>query len=378
MRVALVGVLLALLAPATHALPTADVPPGLVPHLPIVVDGDDGFADPGSGVVGGSGTAADPYRIAGWLVPHAGTPALRLLNTRAHVSVQDVRTEGFDGLVYAITLLNATNVSLEGVVISHAAGGVAVRDGEIEIARSRFLGVHQPIDVTRAKASVRGTQLHHDDPALAELGGAPSIPGQVYVRQGGDVAMRDVVFDRIGVRFEDGAGPFTLLRGEFEGDGTFVGDGFYGPASAYVCGSRFGGSSTYRIGLMLGGGPVDIRGNDVRGGQEGLNLVGASSAWLERNVFADQSSKAMWLVQRNVTAHENVFLGEVRLTRGGDVRENWWGHPSGPSGLGPGTGAPLTRSSGSNPIPEFQPWLAEEPSLAVDCESSAPEWARLA
>ncbi len=123
---------------------------------PIVIVGDAGFLAPGSGVTGGSGTASDPYVIEDW-----SAPSVTLLGTSAHVVVRgnvlsspsygthcDQRgilgidhlpIRGHQGEV--VTVLHASNVTLEGNLVAGGTCGVRVQDSHHATLRdNRIVG----------------------------------------------------------------------------------------------------------------------------------------------------------------------------------------------------------------------------------------------
>src|SRR5437773_1133532 len=74
-----------LTGPATRA-----AAPSLTPHNPILIQSDADFTA-ANGVVGGSGTPADPYRIEGWDITPSGGPGIAIRNTAAYFEVRDLR-----------------------------------------------------------------------------------------------------------------------------------------------------------------------------------------------------------------------------------------------------------------------------------------------
>ncbi|HVL86820.1 MAG TPA: right-handed parallel beta-helix repeat-containing protein [Candidatus Thermoplasmatota archaeon] len=70
---------------ATTTDPCADP----TPHPPIAILGDDDFARPGNGVVGGAGTPADPYVICGWDIAPQGVDGILLKDTTRHVVIRN-------------------------------------------------------------------------------------------------------------------------------------------------------------------------------------------------------------------------------------------------------------------------------------------------
>lgn len=90
MRAVLLVAALAVLPALSVAAPLPTLP-ATVPHGPILIQGDAGF-NAANGVLGGTGTEADPYVIAGWdvLAIPGGADGIHLIGTRAHVVIRDV------------------------------------------------------------------------------------------------------------------------------------------------------------------------------------------------------------------------------------------------------------------------------------------------
>ncbi|MGQ0535603.1 MAG: right-handed parallel beta-helix repeat-containing protein [Methanobacteriota archaeon] len=68
--------------------PDLPCPAETTPHPPIRIEGDAGFLLPGSGVVGGTGTSADPFRIEGWDITPQGVDGIFVSGTTAHVVIR--------------------------------------------------------------------------------------------------------------------------------------------------------------------------------------------------------------------------------------------------------------------------------------------------
>lgn len=65
----------------------------LLPHAPILIDGDGGFTN-ASGVTWGSGTESDPYIIEGWDITTSTASAVEIRNTDVHFIVRDCLLRG--------------------------------------------------------------------------------------------------------------------------------------------------------------------------------------------------------------------------------------------------------------------------------------------
>ncbi len=123
--------LLAALPASAAAEPVPAAPPPYTPHAPILIDGDAGFLG-ANGVVGGRGTAADPYLIAGWEI-NASYAGIEIRNTNASFVIQDVRVyNGTCGVVtapcpvYGILVGPSSNGRIDRANVSNVQVGVAL------------------------------------------------------------------------------------------------------------------------------------------------------------------------------------------------------------------------------------------------------------
>ena len=101
-----------------------------VTHDPISIEGDSGFV-PENGVVGGSGTAADPYRVSGWRIDMSGEPypmnAVKVANTTAVFVISDMFIYGEDSDARGIYLLNVTSGTIDTCRIEDLNTGIGVQ-----------------------------------------------------------------------------------------------------------------------------------------------------------------------------------------------------------------------------------------------------------
>ncbi len=130
-------------APASdHAPPfqmTADIAVYLT-HDPISIEGDGGFV-PENGVVGGSGTEADPYMISGWRIDMSGEPypksAVKVANTTAVFVVSDMFIYGEDPYARGIYLLNVTSGAIDTCRVEDLYTGIGVQSSsEVDVAHN--------------------------------------------------------------------------------------------------------------------------------------------------------------------------------------------------------------------------------------------------
>jgi parallel beta-helix repeat protein len=116
---------------AAALLPAADA---RLPHPPIFIGGDEGFLLPSSGVVGGTGTAEDPFVIAGWdiqvdgpLNPRLTSTGINVHGTTAHFVIRDVVVWQAVFLNHGgITLDEVRNARVEAVWVNNTNSGIRV------------------------------------------------------------------------------------------------------------------------------------------------------------------------------------------------------------------------------------------------------------
>lgn len=118
---------------------------------------------------------------------------------------------------------------------------------------------------------------------------------------------------------------------------------------------------------------VKIIGNVFEGGAEQFSLFGGGSVIGNtfRNItdpFKNGVSFNPYYSPHKLIRNNSFESISPRVIAGFgnrslDMRENWWGDPSGPSGDGPGSG--VVFEGGNTPL--FEPWLTSPPPLATNC-----------
>ncbi len=119
---------------------SASVAPAIQPaanHAAILIDGDAGFTA-ANGVTGGSGTAADPYRIEGWTIDATQYIGLAVQNTRAHFVVRGITVNNGPTMGLAIWLSNVSHARVENSLFLGNLSGIQVWSG--------FGGVPEAVD----------------------------------------------------------------------------------------------------------------------------------------------------------------------------------------------------------------------------------------
>ena len=119
----LVAAAFAAAMPVARAAASTVLPTALASHAPIDIENDANFTAV-NGVVSGTGTAANPYVIAGWLITAPPFIGVQIRNTQAHVVVRDV--EVTLASVAGFYFFGVSNVTLANVT-AYANLGEGVR-----------------------------------------------------------------------------------------------------------------------------------------------------------------------------------------------------------------------------------------------------------
>lgn len=129
-------------------------------HPPIVIRGDLDFLNPANGVVGGSGTSDDPYRISGWEIRRELDFTSQPLNndersgvyieqTTAHFIVSNIVVGA--GIDWPVKLINAPDGIIEDVVTTDANYGILADHADRLIVRGP---AGLPMPIMRIQSSV--------------------------------------------------------------------------------------------------------------------------------------------------------------------------------------------------------------------------------
>jgi parallel beta-helix repeat protein len=95
-------------------------------HDPILITGNQEFTA-ANGVIGGSGTAEDPFVIAGWQINPTVDPGIHIIRTTAHFVIRDVVIQGTsiwaDGPM-GVVVEHASNFEIDAVDVSYCGAGI--------------------------------------------------------------------------------------------------------------------------------------------------------------------------------------------------------------------------------------------------------------
>ena len=176
--VALVVVMFTLVVPSSAgaaATPPQIVGAALAPHLPIDIEGNAGFTA-ANGVVSGTGTAGDPYLIAGWSIGSASPLGIQIRNTDAHALLRDLEVTATSAA--ALYLYNVANVTLDNVTASVNNGdGIRFESSRsILVDRSQLIGNRIGLVILNsADAVVRNSTFAVNVGDGAVLSGSPNV-----------------------------------------------------------------------------------------------------------------------------------------------------------------------------------------------------------
>lgn len=353
-----------------------------IPHPPIRIAenvGEEGFVlvagaptyRPGSGVIGGSGTADDPYVIAGWCIDGSDDTwdpvapdqdqGIHLESTDAHVVITDnlvVRNPD-----HGLQLSGVDNAVLEGndVTDNDRFGVRLSSSSDTEVLGNRIAG----------------------NGARGLLVGSSS---NVTVRDNG-ITHQDG--DGVEIRFSDDV---TLDNNTITDNGRYGVFGYF--SSSNELGDNTIARNEDRAVNLWNANQYRIHGNVISDNRFGLVMDGSRDNGIQKNTISDNGGHGMFMVdshendiRRNVladnrgdglhlrTSHGNVVrwndiedngddgLQARYVTGSVDARANWWGHVTGPSGgvddactdaVADGSGDSIDTTSASVC---FDPWL---------------------
>jgi parallel beta-helix repeat protein len=407
LRWAMLAVSVALSAPAITAGPAS----GAEPLPPIVVVGNEGptglvltdhpltgepIYRPGSGVVDGQGTAADPYVIAGWDVA-----AIHLRGTTAHVEIRDNRIGGVPATgsgAASVHVADGENVEVINNDIASADSGILFTDVVNVVAeRNRVQGGIAGIDaargedvdvqlntVTDATYAVRlgevdaatvsgnhlvdtrassqgGVQVGNSTDVLIQDNTVTSHHTGVYVvsTEGLVVRNNDIGSFSRGINpwFTNGAviegntidGPQNLGIGFAESSnsivrgnrvtGSIIGIQFLGPGSGSEIVDNHIDETDYAV-VISGGGPHTARDNLLEANDTAIHFSNTTgSAAIDNRIVGNGVGVSAMVTFSNVALHGNHIVGNGvgasnQAPEALDASGNWWGCPHGPGAEG--------------------------------------------
>ncbi len=136
-RIAILGIMIAA-APFFIRIEVPGAASPYVPHVPISIYGDEGFTA-ANGVVGGLGTAFDPYVIQGWEINASTAAGIAVQNTHLPFVIRNVYVHSGGFAHDGISLSYVANARVKNSTISGNYRGINVyaSDANVEILGNR-------------------------------------------------------------------------------------------------------------------------------------------------------------------------------------------------------------------------------------------------
>lgn len=238
---------------------------------PIAIRGNDGFRAE-NGVVGGSGTAEDPYVIEGWAIDATWSTGISIQDTDAAFVVRDVRVDSESALFDGVYVRNATGGRLEALSISGARVGIHL-DGaaDLSVVRSGVEGNQgNGISVLRgSQVSILGNRL---------VGNA--IGTWVYATQGAVVTGNDVASSTEAGIYLHGSRDVAVTGNNVTQD--VYGIYLFESSNVTVSGNRAWRNVETGVGLLKSG-MVAVEENRLDANGFGIFLFDTSNATLSAN-----------------------------------------------------------------------------------------------
>lgn len=369
------------------------------PRGPIHIDGEADLT-PENGVRGGSGTPDDPYVINDWVIVRADFVGVRIENTQSHILVKNVVMAPDVVPGRAFQLINVSHVTLENVRVSHATIGMELIDADHILVDESLIAAPNPprssfsgpqvvgFDILNGEnITIRNTTVSNyfrpfllfDPQNLTMEYSTFSLPvkesaGEVFGSMGlKNATIQQNVFENVMILIDSGES-VTFAENVHTGArrGIWFEDQPEVLGDITVCGSTF---EDLEAGGLFSSGTTEmnihVSNNRFIRNNVGVNIHG-NAVLVSENLFQNSTDIAysVGFTAPLFNLHNNSFENNangagVSVGPSHDLRWNWWGHPSGPSGpTGNGSGEAMF-ASGSDV--EFWPPLTAPPELDFDC-----------
>lgn len=358
-----------------------DVPESTyVPRTQIVIEGNSDLT-PANGVVGGTGSANDPYLITGWVIygpgPDLTDGAIRIANVTKHLLVHDnllsSPVPGLSGHGCSVLIDRSSNVSFTNNRFVQTVRGIcAIESRYISVENNDFASQN----TNSLNVAINAVAFKSVDDSVIRNNSISSFFGGIVLLDGAD---RNLVENNVLVgngragainiafastdnrviknRISHDAGTaiqvFSSNNHVGENNITSVSIGIWVgdypdrmPENVTVSDNTVHGA---HLALRLFCGSCTIQYNRIEDAQRLLSGDGSTGQHLlQYNLFKDHKD----IVDQKFQARNNSFQSTGYTIYTGnitDLRFNWWGDPSGPA---PGTIEGTTK---------FEPWLTTPP-----------------
>src|SRR5881397_3514058 len=168
---------------------TPVVPAILTQHAPILIEGDNNFTAP-NGVTAGTGGAADPYVIEGWLIDATSSNGITIRQTRAHLLIRNLTIEANFPNYWGIYFDFASNATVENVSTRGKAGVYIWSSSNIALQDSAIDGQTGVALYSSSHITIKGNRIGKEEGINAYAGDAVRISGNDISYAG-----RGILFD---------------------------------------------------------------------------------------------------------------------------------------------------------------------------------------
>src|SRR5256885_5165288 len=155
---------------------TPVVPAILTQHAPILIEGDNNFTAP-NGVTAGTGGAADPYVIEGWLIDATSSNGITIRQTRAHLLMRNLAIEMKSPNYWGIFCDCASNATVQNVSTRGKAGVYIWSSSNIAVQDSAIDGQTGVALYSSSLITIKGNRIGKGEGINAYAGDAVKIEG---------------------------------------------------------------------------------------------------------------------------------------------------------------------------------------------------------
>src|SRR3989454_26229 len=171
------GVLALLFVLGSPGFASTPVAPAiLTQHAPILIEGDNNFTAP-NGVTAGTGGAADPYVIEGWLIDATSSNGITIRQTRAHLVIRNLTIEANSLNYWGIFFDFASNATVQNVSTRGKAGVYVWSSSNIAVQDSAIDGQTGVALYSSSLITIKGNRIAKGEGINAYAGDAVKIEG---------------------------------------------------------------------------------------------------------------------------------------------------------------------------------------------------------
>src|SRR2546425_305152 len=276
------AVVIVLGSPSIASTPVT--PAILTPHAPIVIDGDDNFTAP-NGVTTGTGGAADPYVIEGWLIDATSSNGITIRQTRAHLVIRNLTIEANFPTYWGIYFDFASNATVQNVSTRGKAGVYIWSSSNITVQDSAIDGQTGVALYSSSLITIKGNRIGKGEGINATAGDAVRIEGNDISYAGRGILLdgaNNTVVDNntitwsgtYGLLVVASASNLSLADNDISSNG-WVGASFEGATDGSIVRNRFSGN-----------------GHTIPGRGSGLSLASSVRFQVDHNDFLSNEFQA--------------------------------------------------------------------------------------